>query len=132
MPPPLDDETRYRILSLLETNPEMSQRVLAGELGVSLGKMNYCLKALIERGWVKAKNFSHSDNKRNYAYYLTPKGFEEKTRVTVRFLKLKMAEHKEIKDEIDRLRREVRNTKSVDPLDQRAHGTDVVTNAEGL
>jgi len=103
---PIDDETRYRLLKLLEDNPELSQRELAREMGVSLGKINYCLKALIKRGWVKARNFQKSNNKRAYAYYLTPKGAEEKARVTVRFLKKKIAEYEDLKKEISRLKKE--------------------------
>lgn len=106
MPPLLDDETRYRLLKLLEHKPELSQRELANEMGVSLGKINYCLRAVIERGWVKAKNFTHHPNKRVYTYYLTPQGIEEKASVTVRFLKRKLAEYEDLKEEIERLQRE--------------------------
>lgn len=106
MPPPLDDETRYRLLKLLESKPELSQRELANEMGVSLGKVNYCLRAVMDRGWVKVKNFTSNPNKRVYAYYLTPKGAEEKAKVTARFLKRKLAEYEDIKKEIERLQRE--------------------------
>lgn len=109
MPPPLDEETRYRLLKLLESKPELSQRELATEMGVSLGKVNYCLRAVMERGWVKVKNFTSNRNKRIYAYYLTPKGIEEKAQVTARFLKRKLGEYEELKREIDRLRSEVAN-----------------------
>jgi len=105
--PPLNDETRYRLLKLLETRPELSQRELAREMDVSLGKANYCLRALVEKGLVKAKNFQASKNKRAYAYYLTPKGAQEKARVTARFLKRKVAEYQELKGEIRRLKQEV-------------------------
>jgi len=105
--PPLNDETRYRLLKLLEARPELSQRELARELDVSLGKANYCLRALVEKGLVKAKNFQASKNKRAYAYYLTPKGAQEKARVTARFLKRKVAEYQELKEEIRRLKQEV-------------------------
>src|SRR3569832_254194 len=74
MSPPLDDETRYRLFKLLESKPELSQRELASEMGMSLGKVNYCLRAVMERGWVKVKNFTRHPNKRVYAYYLTAKG----------------------------------------------------------
>ncbi|MEJ2566937.1 MAG: MarR family EPS-associated transcriptional regulator, partial [Gammaproteobacteria bacterium] len=73
----MNDETHYRLLKLIEANPEMSQRDLADAMGVSVGKINYCMRAVIERGWIKAKNFSKSKNKRAYAYYLTSKGVEE-------------------------------------------------------
>ena len=84
----------------------MSQRELADAMGVSLGKVNYCLRAVISRGWVKAKNFQHNPNKRAYAYYLTPNGIEEKAKVTVRFLKQKMEEYEEIRREIEDLQHE--------------------------
>lgn len=105
----LDDETRYRLLKQLESNPDMSQRELARELGVSLGKANYCLKALVEKGWIKAGNFHNSANKHAYLYQLTPKGIEAKARLTWEFLKIKRAEYLAIKDEIAVLQREVRN-----------------------
>ncbi len=103
----MSDETHYKILNLLQDNPRISQRDLAKELGVSLGKANYCLRALIERGWVKARNFQKSDNKMAYAYLLTPKGIEEKARVTVRFLKYKIGEFEILKREISTMQREV-------------------------
>jgi len=105
--PPLDDETRYRLLKLLEAQPQLSQRELAREMGVSLGKANYCLRALVEKGLIKARNFKASRNKRAYAYFLTPKGAREKARVTARFLNRKVAEYQELKEEIRRLKREV-------------------------
>jgi len=105
--PPLNDETRYCLLKLLEARPELSQRELAHEMGVSLGKANYCLRALMEKGLVKVRNFQASKNKRAYAYYLTPKGAQEKARVTVRFLKHKVAEYQGLKEEIRRLKQEV-------------------------
>lgn len=104
--PPLDDETRYRLLKLLESRPELSQRELAVEMGVSLGKVNYCLRAVMERGWVKVRNFTQNPNKRIYAYYLTRKGAEEKAKVTTRFLKRKLKEYEDLKEEIARLQRE--------------------------
>ena len=106
----MNDETHYQLLKLIETNPELSQRELAAAMGVSLGKINYCLRAIIERGLVKVKNFKANPNKRVYAYYLTPKGMEEKTKVTARFLKRKMHEYEELKHEIARLESEIRMT----------------------
>ncbi len=103
----LTDEYRYRILKRLEADPEISQRELAKELGISLGRANYCLKALIERGLVKANNFRKMDNRSGYAYYLTSKGFEEKARITLAFLKFKMSEYEALKVEIEGLRQEV-------------------------
>jgi len=106
----LDDRTRYRLLKLLQENPELSQRQLAGELGVSVGKVNFCLRALLDRGLVKVRNFRNSDNKAAYAYYLTPKGAKEKVRATMGFLKRRLAEYEGLEREIEELRREVRAT----------------------
>lgn len=102
----LNDETRYQLLKLLEQNPNFTQRQLAEALGISLGKANFCLKALIERGWVKAGNFHRSKNKKNYAYLLTPRGLEEKTRVTLRFLERKQKEYDSLIKELEGLRQE--------------------------
>lgn len=102
----LSDEYRYKILKELEINPEISQRDLAKGLGISLGKTNYCIQALIEKGLVKARNFKNSQNKKAYVYYLTPIGMEEKTRVTLQFLQHKMAEYQTLKTEIEQLRLE--------------------------
>jgi EPS-associated MarR family transcriptional regulator len=106
----LDDQTRYRLLKLLELNPEVSQRRLAEELGVSVGKVNFCLRALLDKGLLKVRNFRDSQNKLAYAYYLTPKGAKEKVRATSGFLQRKMAEYQELEREIEELRREVRAT----------------------
>ncbi len=103
----IDDETHYKILKLLQEDPHISQRALAEVLGVSLGKTNYCLKALIGRGLIKAKNFRNSSNKAAYAYFLTPMGMEEKASVAVRFLKRKMTEYETLREEIESLRSEV-------------------------
>ena len=102
------NDQHYRILRSLERDPQVSQRRLAEELGVSLGKVNYLLKALIERGLVKTNNFRNSQNKRAYLYVLTPKGIAEKSRNTVRFLQRKTAEYAALRKEIERLRREAR------------------------
>lgn len=100
------DETHYQLIRLLEANPEMSQRDVARELGISLGKTNYCLQALISKGWVKATNFRNSKNRIAYVYLLTPQGIEEKAKLTLRFLKIKMAEYETLRSEIERLQRE--------------------------
>ncbi|MBK9130710.1 MAG: MarR family EPS-associated transcriptional regulator [Gammaproteobacteria bacterium] len=100
------DEVRYRILKALDTNPYLTQRGLARQLGISLGKANYCLNALITRGWVKARNFQKSNNKRAYSYVLTPKGLEAKAIVAARFLKHKMDEYEAIRKIIEELKRE--------------------------
>jgi len=104
----LSDENRYQLLKLLEENPEMSQRQIADALGVSLGKVNFCLRALIEIGSVKVANFSRSPNKKAYVYLLTPKGIEEKAKVTLRFLAKKQNEYEELKREINELKNEVK------------------------
>ncbi|TDY02666.1 MarR family EPS-associated transcriptional regulator [Thiohalophilus thiocyanatoxydans] len=103
----LTDETRYKLLKRLEENPHINQRELANELGISLGKTNYCLKALIDKGWVKVGNFRQNPHKLQYAYLLTPKGLEEKARVTLRFLKRKQQEHEQLLEELKELREEV-------------------------
>lgn len=102
----LNDETRYRILKALEADPQASQRRIADELGISLGRVNYCLQALIRKGLVKADNFRNSDNKRAYLYLLTPRGIEEKARVTARFLRVKLDEYEILKREIEELQQE--------------------------
>lgn len=104
----LDDATHYRLLKLLQDNPELTQRELAEAAGVSLGKINYCLKALIEKGLVKAGNFKNNPNKKAYAYLLTPKGIEEKARITLRFLRRKQQEYEAIKQELADLQNEAR------------------------
>jgi len=103
----LTDEYRCKILRLLEEQPEISQRELARELGISLGRVNFCLQALMERGLVKADNFKNSKNKKAYMYFLTRKGIAEKTLATTRFLDRKMAEYEALRREIEALRREV-------------------------
>jgi EPS-associated MarR family transcriptional regulator len=102
----LTDQTRYRILKLLEVDPHASQRRIADELGISLGRVNFCLQALIQKGLVKANNFRNSSNKRAYLYLLTPKGIEEKAVVTARFLKIKLDEYESLKREVEELQRD--------------------------
>jgi EPS-associated MarR family transcriptional regulator len=102
----LTDEYRYKIFKLVEANPEISQRELARELGVSLGKVNYCLKALIEKGQLKMRNFRSNKQKIAYVYILTPKGIEEKAHVTTRFLKRKILEYEKLESEIELLKLE--------------------------
>ncbi len=101
-----DDHTSYGLLKTLEDNPGLSQRDLAKRLGVSLGKVNFCLNALIEKGCLKVNNFRNSDNKLAYAYLLTPKGVEQKARMTVEFLQVKVQEYERLRMEIEELRRE--------------------------
>lgn len=105
----LTDEYRYKILKELQQDPDISQRELARRLEISLGKANFCLKALIEKGLVKADNFKNSTNKVGYLYLLTPKGIEEKVSLTQRFLQRKLKEHEVLEAEIEQLREEVRS-----------------------
>lgn len=102
----LTDEYRYKILKLLETQPEISQRELAKSLGVSLGKANFCLKALMEVGLIKATNFRNSQNKLAYMYLLTPTGIEAKSAITVSFLRSKLREYELLQLEISSLMQE--------------------------
>jgi EPS-associated MarR family transcriptional regulator len=117
----LSDEYRYKILKRLEADPEISQRELAGELGISLGRANYCIQALIDKGLVKANNFRNSKNKKGYAYLLTPRGIEDKAKMTVEFLKIKLAEHEALKKEIKGLQQEAGQVQAL----QRAGTTTV-------
>ena len=103
MPDPRLDEIRYRVFKVIESNPRVSQRELADALGVSLGKVNYCLQELVKKGFVKVGNFKNSQSKRAYLYYLTPTGAEEKVKVTYRFLRAKIDEFEALKAEIDQL-----------------------------
>ena len=103
----LNDEIRHKIFRILDENPEINQRDLADKLGISLGKANFCIQALIEKGWIKVNNFRTSKNKLAYAYFLTPTGIEEKALLTVRYLKRKMVEYEDLKKEIEELSREV-------------------------
>ena len=101
-----DDNTSYGLLKTLENNPSLSQRDLAKRLGISLGKVNFCLNALVEKGCLKVNNFRNSENKLAYAYLLTPRGVEAKARFTVKFLKYKMQEYEQLRAEIKELKRE--------------------------
>lgn len=101
---PLSDEVRYRILKVLAENPRLSQRELARELDMSLGRANYCLRSLIDKGWIKVSNFKNSRNKAAYMYLLTPRGMQRKAEVTLRFLQRKTREYEELRAEIERVR----------------------------
>ena len=103
----LSEESSYKLLKQLEANPAISQRELAREMGMSLGKVNYCLRALIEKGLIKASNFRNSDNKLSYLYVLTPHGIESKAGITAKFLKRKIMEYEAIHKEILKLRQEI-------------------------
>lgn len=99
----LQEDTYYRVMRLLEENPDITQRELAEKLGVSVGGLNYCLKALTEKGLVKMQNFANSKNKFGYVYVLTPSGIKEKAKLTSNFLKRKMEEYETLKAEIEAL-----------------------------
>jgi EPS-associated MarR family transcriptional regulator len=99
-----NEEAHFRVLQIIQQHPQLTQRELARQLGVSLGKANYCLNAVIEKGFVKAENFRRNDRKLAYLYYLTPTGIEEKTLATARFLRRKIVEYETIKAEITQLR----------------------------
>ena len=103
----LTDEVRYKLLKLLGSNPRVSQREVAQELGISLGKVNYCLKSLMNKGWIKATNFKNSRSKIAYMYLLTPRGIKAKAGVTVRFLQRKMGEYDALRVEIEQIREEL-------------------------
>jgi len=104
---PNTQEIHLKVLRHVEANPEVTQRELAIELGVSLGKANYCLKALMDKGFIKARNFRNSNNKRAYLYKLTPTGIDAKARISVAFLRRKMDEYEQLRMEIDQLQNEV-------------------------
>ena len=106
----MSEERQLEALRLLEANPKMTQRELAEALGVSLGATNYCLKALVEKGWLKLENFQRNPNKLGYLYLLTPMGIAAKTTLTARFLKRKLAEYEALKVEIKQLKSEVSQT----------------------
>ena len=98
-----DQQSKYQLLKSLEQDANLTQRQLSEELGISLGKVNYCLKSLIQRGFVKINNFKNSNHKLQYSYLLTPKGIEEKTKLTIEFLKVKTEEYEELKKEVEKL-----------------------------
>jgi EPS-associated MarR family transcriptional regulator len=103
----LSDEMRYKLMRLLQANPQMSQRRVARELGISVGKVNYCVQALVRKGLVKARRFKNSRNKAAYSYLLTPRGLEEKTGLTLRFLQVKIREYEVLRAEIAQISAEV-------------------------
>lgn len=99
----LSEETRYRLLTYLAEHPDASQRDVAAQLGISVGKVNYCFRALMAKGWLKMRNFRRSDNKWAYVYVLTPRGVEEKLNVTAEFLRLKITEYDALALEIEKV-----------------------------
>ena len=109
----MKDEIAYKLLKLIEAEPHLSQRDIAQKMGVSLGKTNYCLKALVDKGFIKLQNFYNNKKKSAYIYFLTPKGIEEKADVTYRFLQRKIEEYESIKVEIEHLKNEAALSKEV-------------------
>ena len=103
----IDPDVRFKVLHLLEDNPELTQRELAKKLGISLGSANYCMKALIDIGHIKASNFKKAPNKSIYLYLLTPQGIAEKAQLTAGFLKRKMDEYHALKKEIELIQSKV-------------------------
>ncbi len=101
------EEIQLKVLRRLQQTPEVSQRVLAKELGISLGSINFCFQALVEKGWVKMQNFSQSKNKLRYAYLLTPTGVAEKSKLTTEFMRRKVAEYEALQLEIEILKSEI-------------------------
>lgn len=102
----LQQDTAFRVMRILQENPDITQRELAVELGISVGGLNYCLKALIDKGLVKMKNFANAKNKFGYVYVLTPSGLIEKASLTNQFLQRKMDEYEALKAEIEALKNE--------------------------
>ena len=105
-------DIHLELLRKLEANPEYTQRELSREMGVSLGKINYCMKKLIEKGWVKLSNFSNNPNKACYIYLLTPKGIEQKAGLTFSFLAIKLKEYEMLKKEISKLKQDAAKLQS--------------------
>ncbi|WP_347255922.1 MarR family EPS-associated transcriptional regulator [Brachymonas denitrificans] len=103
------EDIYYRVLQLLQTDPDLTQRELASQVGVSVGRLNYCLNALIDKGWVKMQNFARSKNKFGYVYVLTPSGVAQKAALTSQFLKRKIEEYEILKAEIEVLRFECKD-----------------------
>ena len=106
------NQVHFDLLRKFEANPKYTQRELSKEMGVSLGKVNYCINKLVEKGWVKLTNFNRNPNKVGYIYLLTPKGIEEKTRLTFAFLKIKLTEYEMLKEEINSLKLDTEKLKS--------------------
>ncbi|WP_281718351.1 MarR family EPS-associated transcriptional regulator [Pandoraea apista] len=105
----IQQDTDFRVLRILQETPDITQRELAEMLGVSVSGLNYCMKALIAKGWVKVQNFSHSKNKFGYVYILTPRGIAQKAALTSEFLVRKLKEYEALRVEIESLKFEVDN-----------------------
>ena len=105
----LNQQSKYQILKSLEQDSNLTQRQLSEGLGISLGKVNYCLKRLIHKGFVKINNFKNSNHKLQYSYLLTPKGIEEKARLALDFLRIKTQEYEALRQEIESLEQEAKS-----------------------
>ncbi len=112
----IQEDTYFRVMRILQENPDLTQRELAEKLGVSVGGLNYCLKALIDKGWVKMQNFQNSKNKFKYVYLLTPQGIAQKVALTSRFLERKMQEYEALKAEIESMHQVVQQACKTDSL----------------
>ena len=112
----LQEDTYFRVMRILQENPDFTQRELAEKLGVSVGGLNYCLNALMDKGWVKMQNFQNSKNKFKYVYLLTPQGIAEKVALTSRFLERKIQEYETLKIEIESLHQDVKSAGKKDTL----------------
>tara|TARA_B100000767_G_C19264700_1_gene328720 strand:- start:35 stop:358 length:324 start_codon:yes stop_codon:yes gene_type:complete len=99
-----NQQSKYQLLKSLELDAKLTQRQLSEKLGISLGKVNYCLKSLIQKGFVKISNFKNSKHKLQYSYFLTPSGIEEKTKLTIEFLQVKTKEYEMLKEEVERIK----------------------------
>jgi len=110
----IQEDTNFRVLRMLQDNPDLTQREIAQKLGISTSGLNYCLKALIDKGWVKVHNFSQSKNKFGYIYVLTPQGVATKATLTGRFLQRKLAEYQALQAEIAALRAEAGTTQDLE------------------
>ena len=106
-----NQQSKYQLLKSLEQDANLTQRQLSEELGISLGKVNYCLKSLIQKGFIKINNFKNSNHKLQYSYLLTPTGIEEKTKLTIEFLKVKTEEYEALKEEVERIKNAKTNKK---------------------
>lgn len=121
----MKDEIAYKLLKLIEEEPHLSQRDIAQKMGVSLGKTNYCLKALIDKGFIKFQNFYNNKKKSAYIYFLTPRGIEEKAAVTYRFLQGKIKEYENIKVEIESLKNEASLSKEIRIKENRVEDSEL-------
>ena len=104
----------YQVMHILQKNPQLTQRELSRKLGLSLGKLNYCLRALVDKGWIKIGNFTRSNTKQRYLYLVTPQGIYEKTQMTKEFLNRKIKEYEALRVEISLLKNEIMSPKSKD------------------